>query len=174
MTRIHRRSRSPLRSWGGARQGAGRPASGPIASEPHKPRPSLVGGYPIHIVARVVPAVGSLVAARARRAIDIAVVKSLARDDFQIVHVDVIASRIELIVEARNKAALARGMQGFQVSAARQLNAAAARRGTVFPDRYRAEPLRTARAVAELTRLRSSARISWPRARVLRGSRTKR
>ncbi|MGE3457675.1 MAG: hypothetical protein AB7O24_21360, partial [Kofleriaceae bacterium] len=150
----NRRSRSPARSWGGARRGAGRPAGGSIASEPHKTRPTLAARHPIHITARVVAGVGSLLTPRARRAIDNAITKSLARDDFQIVHVDVIASQIDLIVEARNKTALARGMQGFQVSAARQLNAAVARRGTVFPDRYRAEPLRTTRAVRELTALR--------------------
>ena len=49
-------------------------------------------------------------------------------------------------VEANDKAALASGTQGFQISAARHLNAAISkgrpgprRRGAVFPDRYHAE-----------------------------------
>jgi putative transposase len=48
-------------------------------------------------------------------------------------------------VEAKSKAALASGMQGFQISAAKHLNAAISkgrpgprRSGTVFPDRYHA------------------------------------
>jgi hypothetical protein len=36
------------------------------------------------------------------------------------------------------RASLARGMQGFRVSAARHLNRAAKRSGNVFPDRYHA------------------------------------
>ena len=47
---------------------------------------------------------------------------------------------------ANHKGALAAGMQGFQISAAKHLNAAISRgrsgprrRGTVFPDRYHAE-----------------------------------
>ena len=35
--------------------------------------------------------------------------------------------------------ALARGMQGLQISAARHVNRAAGRKGTVFADRYHAE-----------------------------------
>jgi len=57
------------------------------------------------------------------------------------------AARLELVVEADDKVARARGMQGFQVAAARGLNAACRRRGTVFPDRYRPATLRTRRAV---------------------------
>jgi len=53
---------------------------------------------------------------------------------------------VHLIVEANDKHALASGMQGFQISAAKHVNAAISkgkpgprRRGTVFPDRYHAE-----------------------------------
>jgi hypothetical protein len=49
-----------------------------------------------------------------------------------------------LLVEAGSRTALARGMQGFEISAAKHLNAAVSkargrrRRGAVFPDRYHA------------------------------------
>ncbi len=56
-------------------------------------------------------------------------------------------ARIEMLVEADDKVALARGMQGFQVAAARRLNTALRRRGTVFPDRYRSRILATRDAV---------------------------
>jgi hypothetical protein len=53
---------------------------------------------------------------------------------------------VHLLVEAQDKKALASGMQGFQISAAKHLNAAISkgkpgprRRGPVFPDRYHAE-----------------------------------
>jgi hypothetical protein len=57
-----------------------------------------------------------------------------------------------MLVEANNKEALASGMQGFQISAAKHLNAAISkgspgprRRGTVFPDRYHAEVITSPR-----------------------------
>jgi len=53
---------------------------------------------------------------------------------------------VHLLVEADHKEALSAGLQGFQISAAKHLNAAISkgrpgprRRGTVFPDRYYAE-----------------------------------
>lgn len=104
---------------------------------------------------------------RARVALERAIATSLARDDFRIVRLGVVSSRIELIVEAEDRNALARGMQGFQVAAARYLNAAVTRRGTVFVDRYRARILRTPRAVrsaiAKLPRLLRAAPLSRSR-----------
>ncbi|MEO8699730.1 MAG: hypothetical protein ABI867_06785 [Kofleriaceae bacterium] len=124
-------------TWGGARPGAGRPASGSRSSEPHKRRPELVRGRPIHVSARVVRGVGDLRARRTRAAIDGAVARSRARHDFAILALAVSRTRIELEIAADDRTALARGMQGFQVAAARALNRATARTGTVFPDRYR-------------------------------------
>ncbi|HEY6036836.1 MAG TPA: hypothetical protein VIV58_21305, partial [Kofleriaceae bacterium] len=60
------------------------------------------------------------------------------------------AGRVELVVEADDRIALARGMQGFQVAAAKHLNRLRGRRGCVFADRYRARPLRTWAAVREV------------------------
>jgi hypothetical protein len=134
-------------TWGGARPGAGRPARGPRPSEPHKARPTLSARHPVQITARVVPAIGRLYRRRRYRAIRRAVRTSLGRADFRIVELCVYATRLELIVEADDKAALARGMQGFQIAAARYLNGVAKRRGPVFPDRYRARILTTRRAV---------------------------
>lgn len=64
-------------------------------------------------------------------------------EDCRIVHISVQRDHIHLLVEANDEEALARGMQGFQVSAAKRLNAALKwkkpRRGQVFTDRYFAE-----------------------------------
>jgi hypothetical protein len=133
--------------WGGARRGAGRPARHSIASEPHKTRPALAPRHPVHVTARVLPRIGSLRRRLAYAALRRAVITSLARPDFRIVRLALRPSRVELLVEADDRLALARGMQGFQVAAARALNAARSRRGTVFPDRYRPSILRTRRAV---------------------------
>jgi hypothetical protein len=123
-------------SWGGARPGAGRPPRGSPSSAPHKPRPGVAPGHAVRVTARVVRAVGSLRSRAARVAIEHALALSRARIDFRIVRLEIERSRLELIVQATDRIALARGMQGFCIAAARHLNRALGRRGTVFPDRY--------------------------------------
>ena len=134
-------------NWGGAREGAGRPRTRAIASEPHKVRPALAARHPVHVITRVLAAARPLRRRDTYRAIRRALQTSLARADFRIVRLSVRAARLELLVEADDKVALARGMQGFQVAAARRLNSALRRRGTVFPDRYRSKILPTRDAV---------------------------
>ena len=136
-----------MNSWGGARTGAGRPARGPIVSEPHTTRPALAARHPVHVRARFVRGIRRVPRHRAYAALHRAIALSLARADFRIVHFAVLANRLELVVEATDQYALARGMQGLQVSAARWLNRAARRHGGVFPDRYRMTILRTRSAV---------------------------
>jgi len=101
----------------------------------------------VHVRARILPAAGSLRRRSAYAALRRAVTLSLARSDFRIVRLALHATCLELLVEADDKHALARGMQGFCVAAARALNRAARRRGTVFPDRYHPSILRTRSAV---------------------------
>ena len=132
---------------GGKRRGAGRPAKNERQpSEPHKERPFLHARYPVHVVLRTVGAVGSLRRRRVWHAIREATFTTAQREDFRIVHLSLQRTHVHLIVEASDKGALARGMQGFQISAAKHLNAAISkdrpgprRRGPVFPDRYYAE-----------------------------------
>ncbi|MEO8841491.1 MAG: hypothetical protein ABI591_07615 [Kofleriaceae bacterium] len=145
--------------WGGKRAGAGRPQRGAVASEPHQRRPALSARVPVHVIARVVRGAGALHDRHARRALARAVQRSLARTDFRIVELAVVAGRLELVVEAADRHALARGMQGFQVAAARHLNRLRGRSGAVFPDRYRARPLLTRGAVRALLH----APIAWIR-----------
>jgi hypothetical protein len=157
-------------SWGGARAGAGRPAQHAIASEPHKRRPSLSPRYPVHVVARVGAGIRGFGSRRSWRAIRRAVDRSLARCDFRIVQFALASRRVELVVEADDRIALARGMQGFEVSAARALNRALARRGCVFVDRYRPRALVTRAAVRAVLQLRTFAaapRVSWPATNLL-------
>ncbi|MBA3453579.1 MAG: hypothetical protein H0T42_10855 [Deltaproteobacteria bacterium] len=149
-------------TWGGARRGAGRPRTRAIASEPHRVRPVLVARHPVHVITRVLPAARSLRRRDAYRAIRRAVQTSLARADFRIVCLTVRAARLELLVEADDKIALARGMQGFQVAVARRLNTALRRRGTVFPDRYRSSILATRDAVRAAVQAASAGQIARP------------
>lgn len=111
----------------------------------------------MHVITRVLPDARPLHRRETYRAIHAAVQTSLGRVDFRIVRITVRAARLELLVEADDKVALARGMQGFQVAAARRLNKALRRRGTVFPDRYRSTILATRNAVRAAVRSAASA-----------------
>jgi REP element-mobilizing transposase RayT len=144
------RTRAPeqlvlFKQHGGKRRGAGRPAKGERAGSPHKTRLDLSPRYPVHVTLRVVRAVGSLRRRFAYRAIREATLTTARRESFRIVQLSIQRTHLHLIVEADHKAALAAGLQGFQISAAKHLNAeisrsaAVRRRGSVFPDRYHAE-----------------------------------
>ena len=76
-----------------------------------------------------------------------ALLTSLARDDFRVVHVSIQATHVHAIVEADDRVALARGMQGFQIACARRFNRLRGTRGQIFADRYHAVPLRAPRQV---------------------------
>jgi putative transposase len=150
-TRATRRRSEPeqlslFKRRGGKRRGAGRPPNGRRAGAPHKTRPDLHARHPVHVVLRVISAVGNLRRRFTYRAIREATLTTARREDFRIVHLSIQRTHLHLLVEAHNKGALAAGMQGFQISAAKHLNAAISRgkpgprrRGTVFPDRYHAE-----------------------------------
>jgi putative transposase len=137
---------------GGKRRGAGRPPKGKRAGSPHKARPAHNKRHPVHVVLRVIRAVGNLRRRCVYQAIREATLTTALREDFRIVHLSIQRTHVHLLVEADHKEALARGMQGFQISAAKHLNAAISkgrpgprRRGVVFPDRYHAEVITSPR-----------------------------
>jgi len=134
---------APPPKRGGKRAGAGRKPKSRRASSRNQKRPELNGRDPIHVTLRVTSAVGNLRRREAYRAIREATLTTARRERFRIVHLSIQRTHLHLLVEAEDKTALAAGMQGFQISAAKHLNAAvgkerggARRRGTVFPDRY--------------------------------------
>jgi REP element-mobilizing transposase RayT len=158
---------------GGKRTGAGRPPKGRRAGAPHKARPNLRPWQPVHVVLRVVDEVGSLRRRhmyKALREATISVAKRELHDKrdgaFRIVHISLQRNHVHLLCEADHKIALSRGMQSFQISAAKHINAALAitnirpgcrktgwfkramatrRRGTVFPDRFHQEVITSPR-----------------------------
>ncbi len=136
---------------GGKRPGAGRPKKGERASERHKTREAFKPSHPIHVTLRVAAEIASLRGFKTYHAIRAALVTTYARDRIRIVHVSIQGTHLHLLVEANNRTELARGMQGFEIAAARKINAAISkrlgrrRRGTVFPDRYHAVIIRSPR-----------------------------
>jgi REP element-mobilizing transposase RayT len=139
----------PFPKRGGKRKGAGRPKKSFRASERHKRREALPARCPVHATLRIDTAVGSLRKRYAYHAIRRALPSTFRRDDFRVCQLSLQRDHVHMIVEASDERALARGMQGFEIAAARRLNAAVskerghARRGRVFSDRYHARILRT-------------------------------
>ena len=108
---------------------------------------------PVHVVIRVAEDVASLRRRDAFRALREATITAAKRDNFHIVHISIQGNHVHLIVEALDRMALARGMQGFEISAARHLNREVSRRrrerrsGAVFPDRYYMRILKSPKSV---------------------------
>jgi len=144
-TRIRKRHvQQTLFRRGGKRRGAGRKPIGVRAGQRHCRRPDFKSSQPLHVVMRVVPAVGSLRRRTLYKAMRNATITAALRDLIRIVHVSLQRTHVHMLVEAEHKTALARGLQGFQVSAARHINTALGdgirrRRGKVFADRYHVE-----------------------------------
>ena len=97
----------------------------------------------MHVVLRTVREVGRLRCGKGYRAVRHAVFRAAGKHDFRVVHVSIQANHIHLLCEADDRHALATGMQGLAIAAARRLNRelsrrGARRRGTVFADRYHA------------------------------------
>ncbi len=147
-------TRFEFRTHGGKRKNAGRKPRGKRASERHRTRPKHAPKHPVHVTCRVLPIVGKLRKRHVYRVVQWAVARaSLKRDSFRICHVSIQNSHLHLLVEAKDERALAKGMQGFQISCARLLNAEVSRRngtkrcGQVFADRYHAVTLTSPRQV---------------------------
>src|SRR5215510_6980522 len=85
---------------GGKRRGAGRPPKGKRAGSPHKERPFLHARHPVHIVLRVIRAVGSLRRRCVYQAIREATLTTALRENFRIVHLSIQRTHIHLLVEA--------------------------------------------------------------------------
>jgi len=98
---------------------------------------------------RCEPEVGQRVLAPLEQDRDCRAGSPIPRERIRIVHISVQRTHVHLIVEADGKQALARGLQGFQISAARNVNtmlgagAHRRRRGRVFADRYHLEVITT-------------------------------
>ncbi|MBV8760663.1 MAG: transposase [Deltaproteobacteria bacterium] len=157
-------ARRPDGQHGGWRPGAGRPAKPGAVS--HATRANQPGRFPQHVTLRIQEGVPSLAREGLMKIIrgvvrgshkdasggrlDAQRLAADARDlasagGFRIVEFNVLGNHLHLLVEAANKDVLARGVQGFCVSAARRLNSALMRKGKLFAHRYHARALKTPR-----------------------------
>ena len=124
------------RTWGGKREGAGRPKTG--KNVPHRVRPQHKKDHPVHVT----------LCARVSTLRDFPVFESVAealakgsKSFFRVCEYSVQRNHIHLIIEAEDTDSLSRGVQGLVARIAKAVNRAMHRRGAVFADHYYAHEL---------------------------------
>jgi REP element-mobilizing transposase RayT len=134
------------RSWGGARDGAGRKPGPGRRRVAHSRRDSHDPRCPAHVTLRGGDGLPSLRSGRLFTALS-AALAAAARDAFRVLHFSVQRDHVHLLVEADASSRFARGIQGLAIRAARAVNRVLGRRGAVWSDRYHARMLATPREV---------------------------
>jgi hypothetical protein len=149
----------PFRKNGGRRPGAGRKPKGEKAGVSHAPRALLAPRFPAHVTMKLMrglPRLRSKNEYAAVRAAFAAGCTGTARASdgvsFRLCHYAVLNDHLHLLVEAQDRRALSRGLQGLAVRIAKALNRLWRRRGTVFADRYHDRILKTPREVRNALR----------------------
>ena len=131
-----------FKTWGGKRKGAGRKRAG-RRKVAHRRRVEFADRFPSHITLRFIDGLPSMRRRKTFKAIRAAMYVAMKHPGFRIVHLSIQGNHLHLICEADDRHALARGVQGFKISAAKKLNSVLARKGSIFADRYHAEVLWT-------------------------------
>ncbi len=129
--------------WGGRRKGAGRKPKGERALVTHGARPVLLARFPVHVTLRVLPHVWNLRSRRGSRVIARAFAAGGDRFGMRLCEYSIQGNHLHFLVEAADRKALSRGMQGLSIRLARGLNALMGRHGKVLADRFHARILRT-------------------------------
>ena len=130
---------------GGWQPGAGRPRKKGAVS--HLRREVLKVRTPLHVVVRCGKDVRGLRRWRVARVLARAFRAGCARDGFRLCHFSVQGNHIHLVVEADSAHALSEGMRAWTIRVARAINRVMGRKGKVFPERYHAVRLKTAKQV---------------------------
>jgi REP-associated tyrosine transposase len=103
----------------------------------HRVREAFSPRHPLHVTYTVKAEIGRLRRRDKYEAIRRALRNCCARDGFRICQYSVQGNHLHLIIEADDRRSLSRGMQGFGVSVAKQINRLLGRRrGGVFTERY--------------------------------------
>ncbi len=102
----------------------GRPPKGPRSSERHEVRPELRANQAVHVTLRASDELERMRTRDVYDAVRWATIAIAERASCRIVHLSIQHNHLHLLVEADDKMALARGMQAFQISAARRINVA--------------------------------------------------
>jgi REP element-mobilizing transposase RayT len=109
----------------------------------------------MHVTVRVRRGLPSMRRRAEYAALREAFAKTCEGDAFRLLHYSVQHDHVHMIVEASDRGAVARALQGLLISIAKRLNWIWRRRGTVFGDRYHDRLLRTPPASTAAARRRS-------------------
>src|SRR6185312_5509681 len=110
-----------LRTRGGARPGAGRKPARERTGVAHLTRPILKARFPVHVTWRMKKGVWNLRSRRCFGVLERAFYAGADRFGFKLVHYSVQGNHLHLFVEAHDRHALSRGMNGMGVRVARGL-----------------------------------------------------
>jgi REP element-mobilizing transposase RayT len=143
MRRKVRQLEIDFRQHGGKRKGAGRKPQSAEAGMPHRQRSAKKRAEPLHITVRLADGLPSLRCGDALKLVLAALSASSDRHGMRIIHYSVQGNHLHLLVEADDRACVARGMNALLSPLARALNKLWGRRGKVFPDRYHDEVIST-------------------------------
>ena len=137
----------PFRQHGGKRQGAGRKPKAGKAGVDHRQREALASRFPAHATMKLRSGLPRLRNSREYAALRAAFREGCDRKGFRLTHYAVLNDHLHFLVEAADRASLARGLQGLAIRIARALNKLWQRSGRVFADRYHDRILKTPREV---------------------------
>ena len=114
---------------------------------PHRARVSLASRHPVFVTVQLQRGLPNLRQRPEYRVLRAAFAAGAERFGFRLVHYSVMGNHMHLLVEAKDRRALTRGMQGLMIRVARALNKLWGRRGRVFADRYHDKVLKSPRHV---------------------------
>jgi REP element-mobilizing transposase RayT len=135
---------------GGARKGAGRKPNGERAGVDHRQRAALASRHPVHVTVKLREHLPALRQRAEYAVLRAAFAKGCSRNlagAFRLCHYAVLNDHLHFLVEAYDRQALARGLQGLLIRIARGLNKLWSRKGKVFADRYHDHVLTSLREV---------------------------
>lgn len=120
---------------------------------PHAAREAFSSPLPAHVTVKLMPGLQSLRTKTLVRALERTFANGCDRSDFRLAHYSLLGNHAHLIVEARDPAALGRGMMSIGSRLALAVNRVMRRpKGRVVADRYHARLLRTPREVRNALR----------------------
>ena len=129
---------------GTPRRKPGRKKTGKRRGGPHRRRPELDARHPVHVTLRARQRL-SWRRGEAYHVFRRVLAFYLGNPDFRVCHISIQQNHVHLLVEARDRTALSRGMQSFAIRAAYAFHADDGGCGKVFAYRYHAKQIQTAR-----------------------------
>ena len=113
----------------------------------HRSRQALATRHPCHVTLGARADVPSLRTVKLVRELERSLRGACDREDFRVVHYSIQSTHVHLVVEARDAAALGRGMKSVGARLARAVNRVFGRQGAVLEGRYHVRALRTPQEV---------------------------